>query len=188
MSDKARRRPGLYRAELVRAIDMLNIRTILHPTDFSELSNHAFHLACGLAQSFRASLYVLHVATPVEAFKWELVFVEQSSQYLARDWAQLAQMRCAGIDIHRCLEDGDPAEQILRTAASIPCDFIVMGSHGRSGLTRLLLGSVAESVVRGASCHVIVAKSPTDIASHRDTVEPHPAHVIEPCRLPLSQP
>lgn len=137
---------------------MLVIRNILHPTDFSKLSERAFQVACGLARDYGASLHLLHVSTAFEAYEQEQVFATHSAQYLAADWEQLGQLACAGVEINRHLDEGDPAEQILKYAASLDCDFIVMASHGRTGLDRLLSGSVAESVVRGASCQVLVVK------------------------------
>ena len=138
---------------------MLTVRGILHPTDFSDLSNNAFRLACGLAEDYHALLYILHVATSFEAYERELIFKGGSAQYMARDRARLGEYQWPGIEIHRLLEEGEPAEQIIRASHSIPCDFIVLGSHGRSGLTRLLLGSVAEHVLRAATCQVIVVKA-----------------------------
>jgi nucleotide-binding universal stress UspA family protein len=139
----------------------MTVRGVLHPTDFSPVSDSAFRLACGLAQDYQAPLYILHVATAFEAFKGELVFKERSAPYLGVDWERLNEYRCPGVEIHRLLIEGDPAEQILRASHAIPCDFIVMGSHGRSGLPRLLLGSVAESVLRNATCQVIIVKAPS---------------------------
>ncbi|HZZ82327.1 MAG TPA: universal stress protein [Gemmataceae bacterium] len=139
---------------------MLAIRGILHPTDFSEISANAFRLACSLAHDYRAPLYVLHVSTPVEAFENENLFDQHSSQYLAQAWEKLGQLTHPGINVHRFIEEGDAVEQILRFASSLHCDYIVMGSHGRTGLNRLLLGSVAEQVVRRAACQVIIVKRP----------------------------
>ncbi len=139
---------------------MMTVRGILHPTDFSDLSNNAFRLACGLAQDYHAPLHVLHVATMFEAYKAELISRKHSEQYLAKDWERLGEYRWPGIEIHRLLEEGVATEQILRVSQAIPCDFIVMGSHGRTGLARLLLGSVAEHVLREAKCQVIIVKAP----------------------------
>ena len=147
---------------------MVTVRGILHPTDFSELSNNAFRLACCLAQDYHAPLYILHVATAFEAFQGELVFKKHSAQYLAKDWERLGEYYWQGLEIHCLLEEGEPAEQIVRTSHSIPCDFIVMGSHGRSGIPRLLLGSVAEHVLREATCQVIVVKAPVAEMGYRD--------------------
>src|SRR5476651_147597 len=120
---------------------MLTVRGILHPTDFSDLSNNAFRFACCLAQDYHAPLHVLHVATTFEAYKDELVFMKRSEQYLAKDWEKLGEYQWPGVEVRRLMEEGEAAEQIIRVSHSIRCDFIVMGSHGRSGLARLLLGS-----------------------------------------------
>jgi hypothetical protein len=63
-----------------------------------------------------------------------------------------------GLDVEACLREGDPAEEVLRAADDVGCDLIVLGSHGRSGLGRLLCGSVAEAVMRRAPCPVLVVK------------------------------
>jgi nucleotide-binding universal stress UspA family protein len=145
---------------------MLQICGILHPTDFSDLSNNAFRVACGLAEDYHAPLYILHVATTFEAYKNELAFEKHSEQYLAKDWEKLGEHQWPGIEIRRLLEEGEPAEQIVRVSHSIPCDFIVMGSHGRSRLPRLLLGSVAEHVLREATCPVMIVRAPFPAADN----------------------
>src|ERR1041385_6859755 len=110
---------------------MLTVRAILHPTDFSDLSNNAFRFACRLAEDYHAPLLILHVATAFEAYEGELIFKTHSAQYLAKDWERLGQYKWPGLEIHCVLEEGEPAEQIIRASHAIPCDFIVMGSHGR---------------------------------------------------------
>jgi nucleotide-binding universal stress UspA family protein len=139
---------------------MLTVRGILHPTDFSELSNNAFRLACCMAQDYQVPLHILHVATGFEAYKAEMIFAQRSEQYMAKDWEKLGEYQWPGVEIRRILEEGNPAEQIIRVSNSVPCDFIVMGCAGRSGLARLLLGSVAEQVLRDATCQVIIVKAP----------------------------
>jgi nucleotide-binding universal stress UspA family protein len=64
------------------------------------------------------------------------------------------------VRVEHFLEEGDPATGILQAAQERKCDLIVMGTHGRTGLGRVLLGSVAEKVVRGASCPVLTVKAP----------------------------
>jgi nucleotide-binding universal stress UspA family protein len=65
-----------------------------------------------------------------------------------------------GVEAERRLEEGDPVEAILRVAEEIGADLIVMGTHGRTGLSRLFMGSVAEQVLRRAPCPVLTLKSP----------------------------
>jgi nucleotide-binding universal stress UspA family protein len=133
---------------------MLPIRAILHPTDFSERSGYAFQLACSLARDHGARLIVLHVM-PVPLVQEKRLYREEMAEELNRLGAPDAQVRVE----HR-LEEGDPATQILRVAQETTCDLIVLGSHGRTGLDRLLMGSVAEQVVRRASCPVLTVKAP----------------------------
>ncbi len=89
------------------------------------------------------------------------------------DWKALdeqlrhVQASDAKIPVKHLLEEGDPAAEILRVADELKCDLIVMGMHGRRGVARLLMGSVAEHVVRKATCPVLVVKTP--LAESHDT-------------------
>jgi universal stress protein A len=142
---------------------MLTIRSILHATDFSDVSSNAFRLACCLAEDYRAPLHILHVATAFEAYKGELISKDPSAPYLAKDWQKLREHKWPGIEIHCHLEEGEATEQIIRVADSIGCDFIVIGSYGRSGFRRFFLGSVAEHVLRHANCQVVIVKAPVSM-------------------------
>jgi nucleotide-binding universal stress UspA family protein len=133
---------------------MLPIQTILHPTDFSERSDHAFRLACALAHDRGARLIVVHVM-PVPILQEKRLYREEMQEAL-----EAIRVLDPSIRVDRRLEEGDPATQILRVAQETNCNLIVMGSHGRTGLDRLLLGSVAEQVVRRASCPVMTVKTP----------------------------
>ena len=133
---------------------MLAIQTILHPTDFSERSGYAFRLSCSLARDRDARLIVLYVV-PVSLAEEKRGFGEEIAQELNH-----MQIPDPKIKVERRLEEGDPAPQILRVAQETGCDLIVMGTHGRTGLDRLVMGSVAEQVVRGASCPVLTVKTP----------------------------
>jgi nucleotide-binding universal stress UspA family protein len=84
------------------------------------------------------------------------------------------------VQVERLLEEGDPAAQILRVAQETNCDLIVMGSHGRTGLDRLLMGSVAEQVVRRASCPVLTVKAPFPLSpSAADSIREKSAKTIK---------
>jgi nucleotide-binding universal stress UspA family protein len=140
---------------------MLPIRTILHPTDFSERSDFAYRLACSLARDYGAHLLIVHVVPPPVAFVGDAVW----SGPIEVDMDELKNklLRLTGPDptrVERRLEEGSPADEILRLARESHCDLIVMGTHGRRGLGRLLMGSVAELVVRKAPCPVVTVKSP----------------------------
>ena len=139
----------------------MKIRRILHPTDFSERSEHAFRLACALARDHNAPLLVLHVSSPYVIYG-EGVLVEPPPDHTRELRAQLEQVRPYDPRVvleHRLVE-GDPATEIIRATREAGCDLIVLGTHGRTGLRRLLMGSVAEEVVRKAHCPVLTVKTP----------------------------
>jgi nucleotide-binding universal stress UspA family protein len=146
---------------------MLPIRTILHPTDFSERSRHAFRLACSLARDYGAHLVVLHVVPTPLAVYMEGVVAEPVSNYQEELQAQLCTLKPEFPEVvpeYRTVE-GDAIHEILRYAMEHPCDLIVLGTHGRTGLSRLLMGSVAEGVVRKAGCPVLTVKTPFPVAA-----------------------
>lgn len=141
---------------------MFPIHRILHPTDFSEPSAAAFELACALARDYGAELLVMHVHSvpPVYAPDGIAMPLENEDPYRAR--VQLYQIRPDDpeVKVRHLLVEGNPIDQILGHARSEAADLIVMGTHGSSGLTRLLMGSVAESVTRKAECPVLTLRKP----------------------------
>ena len=137
------------------------VRVILHPTDFSERAGGALKIARSLARDLGARLYLLFVdpVQPIEAIALGGPLDPQG------DLKFLAEMKAKtdGPDLKYPVEiryeQGDPAQEILRVAREIRCDLIVLGSHGRTGLGRLLMGSVAEAVLRRADCPSLIVKS-----------------------------
>ncbi len=142
---------------------MLPIHTIIHPTDFSDRSAHAFRLACALARDYRARLIVLHVWWPHTAAFGELgPMLQPDEGYDLTETKQKLhrlQPPDSAVGVEHRLEEGDPATAILGLAEAVKADLIVMGTHGRTGLSRLLMGSVAEKVVRRAECPVVTVKT-----------------------------
>jgi universal stress protein A len=138
------------------------LRRILVPTDFSDESRAALAYGAALAETFSASLHVLHVLQAIVTP--EAVPVQYESRQLeaaveATAWEELREL-LAGDEYARlqatlAIEWGTPASEIIRYAREHEIDLIVMGTHGRGGLKRLILGSVAESAVRGAPCPVL---------------------------------
>jgi len=131
---------------------MAGCSIILHPTDLSEDSMAAFRVACRLARE-GTRLIVLHVMEePLVAAK----------DYLATLNNRLREFQAPdpGVTLEIHLEEGHAAVEILRMAEKVRCDLIVLGSHGKTGLRRLLTGSVAEAVLRQAPCPVLVVKYP----------------------------
>jgi nucleotide-binding universal stress UspA family protein/quercetin dioxygenase-like cupin family protein len=144
---------------------MLSIHTILHPTDLSDSSRHAFQLACTLAKDYQARLILFHVIpAPVGC-----ILPEPAPNPLqsAEPQGPLKRWRFAWpepldpeVRVEHRVAEGDPLQEILRLAQAEKCDLIVMGTHGRTGLSRLLAGSVAEEVVRKAACPVLAVRAP----------------------------
>ena len=147
---------------------MAPFQTIVHPTDFSDYARYAFNLACTLAKVHGSRLVVAHVID-VEygkhSFGGTMVEV-RPPDYPERLLEQLKSLQPAGADVpveHKLME-GRPVEEILRLAKETQSDLIVMGTHGLTGVKRLLLGSVAEQIVRQAPCPVVAVKSPVSAA------------------------
>jgi len=136
---------------------MFNVRTILHPTDFSKHSEWAFRLACSLARDHRARLVALHVAPPPV---YGLAFA-QVAEY-DELWKKLHRLEVPNLSVplEYQLRHGHAVTEILRVAREVECDLIVMGMHGRSGIGRVLMGSVAEEIVRRAHCPALTVKTP----------------------------
>ncbi len=140
---------------------MAPIETIFHPTDFSDSSAAAFDLACALARDYRATLVVAHVETPPMAIPTDGVALPPILDEPAELRARLEQVRPVdvGVAVRHRLLSGTTADAILTAAAEEKADLIVMGTHGRGGLSRVLLGSVAEHVLRNASCPVLTVRA-----------------------------
>ena len=143
------------------------MKRILHPTDFSESAAKAEDEAVMLLRALKGELLLLHVAVEAPLYN-EAMFglVNPQAVYDAqRKWAEeqlekrAADLRSAGV-ITRCIaRSGPPAETIAEVAKEEACDLIVMGTRGLSGLNRFLVGSVADGVVRMASCPVMTVKT-----------------------------
>jgi nucleotide-binding universal stress UspA family protein len=146
---------------------MKRIRRVLHPTDFSSASRPAFDRALALARDSRAELVILHVLAPVIPVMGEGYVPPQTYEAIdaaARRGAQrkldtlVARARQARVRVRGLLVEGSAHERIVRAAKSLRADLIVMGTHGRSGLARLFVGSVASRVVSAASCPVMTVR------------------------------
>lgn len=142
---------------------MLPIQTILCATDFSEASEPALQTARGLARDHGARLIVLSVAPPL--FLPEAGVAPPIDLDADRYALEQLRGRLDGTDlkapVQTELRQGNPAEEILHAAHDLGADLIVVGSHGRGALGRMLLGSVAEQVLRHAQQPVLIVKGPT---------------------------
>ena len=129
---------------------MLRVHTILFPTDLSERSNAAFPFACALAHDQGARLIVLHVVMPPLAR--EKLLEQRDPTYFdgVRQELRRLQTPDANVNVEHLLEKGDPVTEILRVAHETKAGLIVLTTHGRTGLRRALMGSVAEQLAQGS--------------------------------------
>lgn len=130
---------------------MSEIRTILHPTDFSEGSRVAFELARSLARDYRARLVIMHAETEptVPAIGGVTALTTEKYEEGLRELLRRRQEEAGPVTTEtRLVLGGHAPDRILATAVETGADLIVMGTHGRSGFRRAVLGSVAEAVMR----------------------------------------
>jgi nucleotide-binding universal stress UspA family protein len=139
---------------------MIPIHTILYPTDFSRQSEPAFQLAASVARDHNARLVVLHVVPPPGAPYGETMTGLAAAAARKQAEESLHKFQLDNVKVEHRLEEGDPIREILRVARELPCDLIVMGTHGWTGLNRLLMGSVAEQIVRKSACPVLTIRTP----------------------------
>ncbi len=145
----------------------MNIKTILFPTDFSHYNDAALEYASSLAVEADAKLHIVHVhdtrelgtamgeASYLYAATWQ-----KELEYARKRLHRIRPTTPGVIYEHHCLT-GLPDTEIVDFAANHQVDLIVMASHGRTGLSRLLMGSVAEAVMRKAACPVLIVRQPT---------------------------
>jgi nucleotide-binding universal stress UspA family protein len=135
---------------------MIRIQQILCPVDFSEFSCHALDHAAAIARWYDARLAVLHVFRTASALDLPpLVMEERDRVRIMTDMRHLTRHLPADLTVDFCVQEASEIDrEILRQAAR--ADLLVVGSHGRSGVERLLLGSVTERVIRQAPCPTLV--------------------------------
>ncbi|MBK9975602.1 MAG: universal stress protein [Planctomycetes bacterium] len=137
---------------------------ILFPTDFSDTARKALARAVALTEDFDAELYVLHVvddtliSTHVQKER-ELVLKELRTHALEQMKSELPAELLQNFGTIGAVKRGEPGKQVAAYAETHDCDLIVMGSHGRTGVSRALLGSVADKVVRMAKCAVLIERA-----------------------------
>jgi nucleotide-binding universal stress UspA family protein len=161
---------------------MVDIRNILCPIDFSDFSRRALDHAVALAKWYESTVTVLHVcaAAPVVAYAPgapmmpSAAFTREDRATLAASMRQFAEAE-GGLSVPVRFEimEGGAANEILAWAGTSPTDLIAMGTHGRSGFERLLLGSVTEKVLRKASCPVL------SVPRHAPDAVPVPSAVFK---------
>jgi len=145
---------------------MPEIKRILVPIDFSDTSNVALETAIDFAHDYNAELYVLHVYSdlmPVLSMR-TLELDEHSVEEIQRTEAmenieEILSRFTFRVPVHKLIQKGVPSQEIVKVAGEIKADMIVIATHGRTGLSHVLIGSCAERVVRTSSCPVLTVRS-----------------------------
>ena len=142
---------------------MPSIKTLLCPVDFSQMSRAVLDYAVFMAQSHQAQLKLIHVVDQLHGFDsykiLHMTAVEITHEMERQAKAQLKELVATRpIPATFDIRFGRAADEIVIQAKDDEVELIVMGSHGRSGISHLLVGSVAESVVRHAPCPVLVVR------------------------------
>ncbi|NTU97491.1 MAG: universal stress protein [Chlorobiaceae bacterium] len=144
---------------------MFKITTILCPVDFSDASLMAIKYAREFAAATGASIFLLHIVEPVPMppvdTSLNYVEIEEVLEKAAeKDLNALKNsLLSEGVKVDGTMETGKAADIILEKASKLNANFIIMGSHGRKGLNRLIMGSVADAVIRRSDCPVLIVKS-----------------------------
>jgi len=153
----------------------VTLERILVPVDFSDCSLDALEYAVVVAQQSKASLMLLHVLEPVSyGLDFTLSHIRTREQ-VRESWTKRLEELAfshqhSNVPVESRLRGGLPADSILDSAQTLPCDLIVMGTHGRRGISHTISGSVAEAVLRKAHCPVLAVRSPKFGPGHRRVI------------------
>jgi len=148
---------------------MIALNRVLVATDFSEPSVAALRYGRGLAAAFHAALHVVHVVPDSMALPWATMADGLAMADVQKQWEREARERLEqlipenerpGLGVRLVTLAGDPVRQMTAYAAEHDIDLLVLGTHGRGPLSHLVLGSVAERVVRTAPCPVLTVRHP----------------------------
>jgi len=146
----------------------MDIKKILFPTDFSEGSDNALPYAADMAKHYGAKLYLLYVIHDIaQATGWYVPHVSMDALYKDIEDNANKEIKKYGVeelrgfkDIERVIVKGIPADEIIKFTKENKIDLVVIGTHGRKGLDRVIFGSTAERVVRDALCPVLSVRLP----------------------------
>ena len=143
----------------------MKIKRILCPTDFSAIAEKAVEYAVFLASSHNAKLQLLHVVDHLHGFDNYLILsmapheiAERMEKHANKDLSEVVNQIKETVKIQKAVRHGKTSVQIIEMAREVKADLIVMGSHGRTGVSHVIIGSVAEAVVRHAYCPVLVVR------------------------------
>lgn len=152
----------------------MNAKKVVFPTDFSNTSKAAMEFAESLVRGQGGKLYIVHVEEPPAAYGGGDLFYGLPSATLEDIKRLLLSVvpSDTSVAFEHHLVHGSPADAIANFAESVNADLIVLGTHGRTGVSRMLMGSVAEAVVRHAKCPVVTYKAKAIAHAAAPAVQP----------------
>jgi nucleotide-binding universal stress UspA family protein len=139
---------------------MPTFKKILCPVDFDNNSLEALGMAADFARQHSAKLFLFHAAPPIDPLvvSAPIVFAREKEE-ARKNLEKMADENLKGIDHETVLRVGHPAPEIVAAVTEHGADLVVMATHGRTGISHLVLGSVAEKVVREAPCPVLTVRA-----------------------------
>ena len=156
----------------------MRLARILLPTDFSAHSYEGLRVAGTLAHQSGAELLIMHVINPAgKNGEWPTT---DAARHHLEQLLQATQPACTDLRVTHALLDGDTAEEIGRYAKQQHVDLIVMGSHGRSGISRVLMGSVTSQIHRNAPCPVLTVRPKVRLRGDTKAWAHRKHHSLEP--------
>jgi nucleotide-binding universal stress UspA family protein len=165
---------------------MIQLKTILVPVDFSDCSDAAVKYGYALSEAFGATVHLLNVVQDPYTLPWAAEGFAGAMPDLLTNWEGQAKRRLAEtVPVAGAARTvlntqvGSPHREIVRYATEHQVDLIVLGTHGRGPLGHMLLGSVAERVVRTAPCPVLTVRHP----QRGFVADPHPVHVFDAAQV-----
>lgn len=146
----------------------MKIKKIIFPTDFTESSLYALNYAVDMAQCNNSKIYLVHVIYDLSSISGLYVpHMPVEAMYKELEVSALKELEKFGVEAREGIKDteytvlhGVPYEEILRFSEEKEADIIIIGTHGRKGLDRVLFGSTAERIVRNAACPVLTVRNP----------------------------
>ena len=147
---------------------IMDIKSILFPTDFSEGSAQALQYAVDMSKRYGAKLYVIHVIYDIaKATGWYVPHVSMDEMYKDIQEGAKKELERFGVEelsgvknVERRVITGVPHEEIINFVSANKIDLVIMGTHGRKGIDKILFGSTAAQVVRHAPCPVLTVRLP----------------------------
>lgn len=177
--------PGAAAEQRTSILPGLELRKILVPVDFTGCTEKALQYAVAFARQFGAELTLLHVVEPtyIPASEMGILPDVETSEDAEMELQSLCRQVRGEVQCQALLRRGSAQYEIIETAKQLGSDLIILSTHGRTGLERMLLGSTAEKVVRHAGCPLLVVRENEREFIAGDAIHAHPRDALKEARV-----